>query len=339
MAIPRSPGDGPRDLSRPLEQLRLLADDRHAGLRLDQVLCLFLPWRSRSSIHRLLEEGLVSLEDRPPRASCRIRKGDWIVVRIPQPPEPVDVAPGDFEIAIVHEEKLMIAVDKPAGLAVHPSGRRVHGTLIHYLHKRYRRPEDPAHDVIPRLLHRIDRETSGVVAVGLDEQFHSAVRKQFEERRVEKTYLAVVHGCPSPREGRIELPIGPDKRSPIRLKLTVVHGEDGLPAITRYRVRRAGSRFSLVELWPETGRTHQIRVHMEAIGCPLVGDKIYGVAPDIFLACLDREATLSDEQRARLVLDRHALHSHRLVFEHPLHGKGFTLEAPLPAELAALVEG
>ncbi|MBI5850363.1 MAG: RluA family pseudouridine synthase [Planctomycetes bacterium] len=337
--IPRAPGDGPRDLSRPLEHLRLLADDRHAGKRLDQVLCLFLSWRSRTSIHRLLDEGMVTLADRPARASCRIKKGDVILVRIPQPPVPVDVAPGDFDIPILHEDPLLIAVDKPAGLPVHPSGRRVHGTLIHYLHKRYRRPDDPAHDVVPRLLHRIDRETSGVVAVGLDEQFHSAVRKQFEDRRVAKTYLAVVHGCPSPREGVIDLPIGPDKRSPIRLKLCVVREEDGLPAVTGYRVLRAGKRFSLVELRPETGRTHQIRVHMDAIGCPLVGDKIYGVAPDIFLACLDHEAVLSDEQRASLVLDRHALHSHRLVFDHPVRGKGFTLEAPLPGDLAGLVEG
>lgn len=337
--IPRAPGDGPRDLSRPLEHLSLLADDRHAGKRLDQVLCLFLPWRSRTSIHRLLDEELVALTGRPARASCRIKKGDVILVRIPQPPVPVDVAPGDFDIPILHEDPLLIAVDKPAGLPVHPSGRRVHGTLIHYLHKRYRRPDDPAHDVVPRLLHRIDRETSGVVAVGLDEQFHSAVRKQFEDRKVEKTYLAVVHGCPSPREGRIDLPIGPDKRSPIRLKLCVVHGDGGLPAVTRYRVRRAGKRFSLVELWPETGRTHQIRVHMDAIGCPLVGDKIYGIPPDVFLACLDHEAVLSDEQRARLVLDRHALHSHRLVFDHPVRGKGFVLEAPLPGDLAGLVEG
>ena len=334
--LPRRPGQGPRDLTRPLEQLELLADERHEGLRLDQVLCLFLPWRSRTSIHRLLEEGLVSLIDRPPRASCRIRKGDLITVRIPVPPEPVDVAPGDFDLPILHEEKLMVAVDKPAGLAVHPSGRRLYGTLIHYLHKRYRRPDDPAHDVVPRLLHRIDRETSGVVAVGLDEEFHSLVRRQFEKRTVEKTYLAVVHGCPSPSEGRIEFPIGPDRRSPIRLKLTAVDPREGLPAVTRYRVKRVGRRFALVELWPETGRTHQLRVHMEAIGCPLVGDKIYGVPPDIFLASLAGE--LASEHRARLVIDRHALHAHRLVFDHPLRGKGFAIEAPLPADLERLVD-
>ncbi|MGE0145258.1 MAG: RluA family pseudouridine synthase [Planctomycetota bacterium] len=336
--IPRSRGKGPRDLSRPLEQLDLVADERHDGLRLDQALCLFLPWRSRTSIHRLLEEGLVSLVDRPARASCRIRMGDAIVVRIPQPAEPVDVAPGDFDLPILHEEKVLVAIDKPAGLAVHPSGRRVHGTLIHYLHKRYRRPDDPAHDVVPRLLHRIDRETSGVVAIGLEEHFHSHVRKQFEARTVEKSYLAVVHGCPSPSEGLIDLPIGPDSRSPIRLKLTVVHGEKGLPARTRYRVAQSNGRYSLVELFPETGRTHQLRVHMEAIGCPLVGDKIYGVDPDIFLATLADAGGLTDEHRARLVIDRHALHAHRLTFFHPLRREKFTLEAPLPRDLAALLD-
>ena len=333
--LPRTPGQGPRDLSRPLERLDLLADERHEGLRLDQALCLFLPWRSRTSIHRLLDEGLVSLTDRAARASCRLRKGDAITVRIPTPPEPIDVAPGDFEVPILHEEKVMIAVDKPAGLAVHPAGRRVYGTLIQYLHKRYRRPNDPAHDVIPRLLHRIDRETSGIVAVGLDEQFHSAVRKQFEARTVEKTYLAVVHGCPEPQQGLIDLPIGPDRRSPIRLKLAVEHGPPGLPAVTRYRVVQTGPHYSLVELSPETGRTHQLRVHMDAIGCPLVGDKIYGVPPEIFLRWLDDD--VPEEHRARLVLDRHALHAHRLVFDHPQHGPSFTLEAPLPADLRDLL--
>ena len=118
----------------------------------------------------------------------------------------------------------------------------------------------------------------------------------------------------------------------------MVHGEHGLLAVTRYRVRRAGRRFSLVECWPETGRTHQIRVHLEAIGCPLVGDKIYGVPPEVFLAYLDGGGDAGELHRERLVIDRHALHSHRLVFRHPQHGPGFTLEAPLPADLEALLE-
>src|SRR5690606_6802473 len=233
---------------------------------------------------RLIDGGHVSLADgRAARKSRKLRKGDLVIVRVPPSPIPDDVFPSALELPVLHEDRWMIAVDKPAGLAVHPAGRRVHGTLIHYLHKRYRRPDRPEHDVVPRLLHRIDRETSGVVAVGLDEQFHGAVRRQFEQREVDKTYLAVVHSRPPSDAGVVELGIGPDRSSPIRLKLEARRDGSGLPARTRYRVLRANRRFALVELQPETGRTHQLRVHMDAIGCPLVGDKIYGVPPEVFL--------------------------------------------------------
>jgi 23S rRNA pseudouridine1911/1915/1917 synthase len=320
--IPRFPGEAPRDHSKPLEQIRLLADDRHDGQRLE--------------VHELIRDGYVELQDgRAPRPSRKIRQGDVIVVRIPPQPVPDEVFPDDFEVPILFEDPHCVVVDKPAGLAVHPAGRRVHGTLIHFLHRRYRRPEDPAHDVVPRLLHRIDRETSGVLAVGLDDTFHAAVRRQFEDRQVEKVYLAVVHGRPSEAEGRIELSIGPDRKSPVRLKLEARRDGSGLPASTRYRTVRTAGAFSLVELFPETGRTHQLRVHMDAIGCPLVGDKVYGVPPEVFLDYLDDEEALA--HRERLILSRHALHASRLTFRHPGYAEPFTVEAPLPADMAALV--
>lgn len=335
--IPRFPGEVPRDLSKPLEQIKLLADDRHDGQRLDQALCRFLPWRSRTSILRLIRDGFVELEDgRAARPARRIRRGDVIVVRVPPEAVPDDELDDDFEVPILHEDRWMIAVDKPAGLAVHPAGRRVRGTLIHYLHRRYRRPDDPAHDVVPRLLHRIDRETSGVVAVGLEEGFHGEVRRQFEAREVTKVYLAVVHGRPSPERGVLDIGIGPDRRSPIRLKLEARRDGTGLPARTRYRVVRSNGRFSLVELCPETGRTHQLRVHMDAIGCPLVGDKVYGMPPQVFLDSLEEGGDLTAHQD-RLILDRHALHASRLAFRHPHVDGGLELEAPLPADMAALV--
>lgn len=334
--IPRFPGEAPRDHSKPLEQIRLLADDRHDGQRLDQVLCAFLTWRSRNKVHELIRDGYVELQDgRAARPSRKIRQGDVIVVRIPPQPVPDEVFPDDFEVPILHEDRVCVVVDKPAGLAVHPAGRRVHGTLIHFLHRRYRRPEDPAHDVVPRLLHRIDRETSGVLAVGLDDGFHAAVRRQFEEREVQKAYLAVVHGRPTEDEGRIDLSIGPDRRSPVRLKLEARPDGSGLPASTRYRTVRTVGAFSLVELFPETGRTHQLRVHMDAIGCPLVGDKIYGVPPEVFLDYLEDES--APAHRERLILSRHALHASRLTFRRPDLDEPFTVEAPLPADMAQLV--
>ncbi len=335
--IPRFPGDPPRDLSKPLEEVKVRIDGQCVGERLDQALLHFLPWRSRSSIHRLIRDGHVLLEGREARPARRVRTGDVIRIRIPKRPrvQPRPV-PDDSLISIVFEDQYTVAVDKPPGLAVHPSGRRVNGTLIHYLHRRYRNPAVPGEDVLPRLLHRIDVETSGVVAASLDEDFHGMVARQFEARNVSKTYLAVVHGRPDPEDGLIDLGIGPDRGSAVRLKLEARRDGSGIPALTRYRVLRSNGRFSLVRLEPKTGRTHQLRVHMAAVGCPVVGDKIYGGDERIFLEQLRGE--LSAESREKLILARHALHSHRLRYHHPFRDQPVELVAELPRDMASLLE-
>ncbi len=336
MAIPQIPGSGPRDLSRPLEEVKVRAEASHEGLRLDQVLTHFLHWRSRTSLNRLIKEGFVDLRGLKARKSSRVHEGDIIVVRIPQRARPEEMAPEGFELDILYEDQWMIAVDKPAGIAVHPSGKRVHGTLIHYLHKRYRRPDDPAHDVVPRLMHRLDRETSGVVVSSLHEDFHAKVGIQFEERKVQKTYQAVVFGRPPQDEGIIDFGIGPAQHSQIRLKLEAKRDGSGQSALTRYKLLRGNDRYSLVELYPKTGRTHQLRVHMAAIGCPLVGDKMYGVEDAVFLEYLEGE--LSDATKEQLVLDRHALHSCSLEFHHDYRDEAMKITAPLPQDLARLVD-
>jgi 23S rRNA pseudouridine1911/1915/1917 synthase len=334
--LPKYPGAGPRDLSKQLEELRILVDSKLDGQRLDLALAAVLVWRSRASIHRLIDGGYVHLEGRRIAASTRVRTGETIRVEVPPNPLANPDPGAGVEFPVVYEDQWMIAVDKPPGMAVHPSGRRLEGTLIHALHRRYRNPQDPAHDVVPRLLHRIDVETSGVVAVGLDEQFHHLVAKQFEDRLVQKTYLAVVHGCPAARDGSVDLPIVPDKASSVRLKLTTGSPGEGLPAVTGYRVLRTNSKYALVEVLPKTGRTHQIRVHMAALGCPLVGDKLYGSDETIFLRQL--AGALQEEDRERLVLARHALHSHTLTFFHPKLGRELRLEAPLPVDMASLLD-
>lgn len=334
--IPRFPGDPPRDLSKPLEEVRILIEGDLAGERLDRALLHFLTWRSRSSIHRLIRNGYVLLDGRDARPASRVRAGETVLVRIPKRPRAGPrLADGPTEIQVLFEDPYMVAVDKPAGLAVHPAGRRVEGTLIHFLHQRYR-SEVAAEDVVPRLMHRLDVETSGVVAVSLHEGFHARVTRQFEDREVRKTYLAVVHGRPSPEVGLVDLGIGPDRRSPVRLKLEARRDGSGLPALTRYRVLSGNRRFSLVEVVPRTGRTHQIRIHLAAIGCPIVGDKIYGGDEGIFLEHLRGE--LSAESRERLILGRHALHSHRLSYHHPFRGQDMEMVAELPADMAGLLE-
>jgi len=334
--LPRIPGRPPKDLSRPLQRVEVRIDGRQHGARLDVALQSVLSWRSRTSIHRLIRDGYVELEGRAARPAARVRSGETVVVRVPQSPEPdVSTSPAGFEIPILYEDRWLVVVDKPAGLAVHPSGRRVYGTLIHFLHGRYRRSDDPAHDVVPRLLHRLDRETSGIVAAGLDETFHAEVGRQFEARSVAKTYLAVVHGRPPAAAGRIDFGIGPARGSAIRLRLEARRDGSGLPATTDYRLLRTHESYSLVELTPHTGRTHQLRVHMAAVGCPLVGDKVYGAPDEVFLSYL--AGGLTDEQQRGLVLGRHALHAASLGLWHPRQARELHLQAPLPADMATLV--
>jgi 23S rRNA pseudouridine1911/1915/1917 synthase len=335
MSLPRYPFDRPRDLGQPLRQVKILVAHELDGERLDVMLTGVLHWRSRTSVCQLIEEGRVHLEGRSAQPSRRVRKGETVVIDVPPRPEPLADAEAP-PLAVIYEDRWMVAIDKPPGIAVHPAGRRVEGTLIHALHRRYRRADDPAHDVVPRLLHRLDVETSGVLAIGLDDLFHFKVARQFERRKVQKVYLAVVHGRPEPAEGRIELSIGPDHASAVRLKQEARSDGTGLPAETAYRTLRQNGRFSLLELRPKTGRTHQLRVHLAAIGCPVVGDKIYGGNEDVFLEKM--RGALSDATRARLVLDRHALHNHSLTFLHPVLQRELTLEAPLPKDLAELID-
>ncbi len=334
--IPRLRGDPPRDLSRPLEELRVQIDATLDGERLDVALAYHLSWRSRTSVLELIRDGLVILEGRRARKSSRVRRGEVITIKIPPRPTPDEpVAPDGSGIDILYQDTRMIAVDKPAGLAVHPAGKRVHGTLIHWLHTKFRRPDDPAHDVVPRLLHRIDRETSGLVMASLDPDLHSEIGRQFEHREVTKVYRAVVHGAPPSDEGLVDASIEPDRDSAVRLKLKACAAGSGLHALTHYRVEARNDRFALVELRPKTGRTHQLRVHMAAIGCPLVGDKVYGVEDAIFLEDLAGE--LSAATRERLILDRHALHSASITFRHPGVDRELTLTAPLPRDMQSLV--
>ncbi|HLQ39328.1 MAG TPA: RluA family pseudouridine synthase [Planctomycetota bacterium] len=334
--LPKIPGERPRDLSQPLERVRLQVDQRLSGQRLDVALTTVLCWRSRTSIHRLIDAGRVHLQGRVATAARRVQLGELITVDVPPRPEPQPDPAAGVQFTILYEDRWMVAVDKPAGLAVHPAGRRREGTLIHALHRRYRRPGDPLHDVVPRLLHRIDVETSGVVVIGLDDEFQHLVGRQFEDRQVHKTYVAVVHGRPDPASGAILLPIGPDRSSAVRLKQQARRDGTGLPSRTHYRTLRSNARYSLVELQPETGRTHQLRVHLAAIGCPLVGDKLYGVPDSVFFEQL--AGRIGAENQERLVLGRHALHAQRLRLFHPLLGRELTLEAPLPADIAGLLD-
>jgi 23S rRNA pseudouridine1911/1915/1917 synthase len=253
-----------------------------------------------------------------------VRTGEVIVIERPAPVEPP--VPRDFTVLV--EEESFIAIDKPAGLPIHTTAKFWRNTLTALLRELY-----PGQAV--QVCHRLDRETSGVLLIARGPAASSSLKMAFARRKVAKTYLAVVRGVPAASEGVIDRPM---KLLETRTRIMMGIAADGLPAVTRYRVRQSFGSHALLELNPETGRQHQIRVHLAAIGHPIVGDKLYGAGEEAFVAYCD--GGLTPELLARFDgLPRQALHAHRLVFPHPRTGEGVTVESPLPADLSAFLVG
>jgi RluA family pseudouridine synthase len=361
MAMRLFPRD--RDLSKPLEriELRVRASDfglpvEQVELRLDHFLARHMPWRSRSSVQALVKDGYVLIDPSTPdqpqgagelaverRPGRRLRHGSRVVIvipehlRVPLSERAVGVehhASNQFdELAVLYHDAACLAVDKPAMLAVHPSGRHLTDTLIQRVH-RMLGAEQVQREGRPRLAHRLDRETSGVILIGLDPRSHSELMRQFEEREVEKEYLAVVQGQPEHSGGRIELPLGSARGSRIQLKMAVQM--DGQASVTEWRVVRRVPGYALVSCSIHTGRQHQIRVHLAAMGHPLVGDKLYGYDELLFQKAAD--GTLTEEDYRVLELPRQALHSHRLVFTSPATGARTEAVSPLPSDLREFLD-
>jgi 23S rRNA pseudouridine1911/1915/1917 synthase len=304
------------------------AEPSDAGVRLDRMLACHLPALSRSRLKRLIEQGLVSDQHgaaaRDP--TLRVRAGQSFVVAIP---EAEDAAPAAQPISldIRFEDDHLIVIDKPAGLVVHPAPGNPDGTLVNALIAHC----GPGLSGIggvrrPGIVHRLDKDTSGLMVVAKTEAAHEALSRDFALRRIDRAYAALVWGVPAPPAGEIAGNIG---RSPVnRKKMAVVAEGRGRPALTRYRVERAfGTEAALVECRLGTGRTHQIRVHLAARGHPLIGDPVYGrrTAP--------AGARLSEHGSQIARFPRQALHARRLGFDHPAGTGRLEFDSPLPADL------
>jgi 23S rRNA pseudouridine1911/1915/1917 synthase len=276
--------------------------------RLDLYVAHHCPEVSRSRAQRLIEEGFVTVNGRPAKASRLLQRGDRVVVRVP-PPSPLDLEPEAIPLSIVYEDDDLLVVDKPAGMAVHPGAGRSRHTLVNALLARCPDLAGVGGVLRPGIVHRLDKDTSGLILVAKNDRAHTALSRQLKERTVEKGYLALVTGRLEPGEGVIEGAIGRDPHN--RKRMAVVEG--GRPARTAYRVREHPADCTLVEVTPSTGRTHQIRVHLAAVGHPVVGDAVYG-RPSPFVG-------------------RQFLHACRLGFDHPVDGRRLLFESPLPADL------
>jgi 23S rRNA pseudouridine1911/1915/1917 synthase len=318
-----------RDLSLPVEAFTFTVNLPEVGTRLDLLLRAHFPWRSREHFQRMIDRGEVTVNGAVRKASLRLEKGDEVRVRIPVAPDAPAKESGEG-LVVLFEDDALVAIDKAAGVVAHPVGKIRHGTLINRLHARYRRtgPDADGPDVVPRLAHRLDRDTSGVLLVVKDRALDAVVTNAFYRRQVRKTYVAIVEGVPDAPEGAVDAPLGASDDGETRMEMAV--RPDGFPSRTRWRVVEAFRRHALLEVEPLTGRTHQIRVHLAHLGHPIVCDHLYGDPRPLRRS--DLAPHLSDDEDA-VVLQRLALHARRLELSHPVTKAALRIESPVPDDL------
>jgi 23S rRNA pseudouridine1911/1915/1917 synthase len=305
----------------------LTVGEEEAGSRVDVFLASRLE-SSRTRFQQAIEDGDVLINERAVKSSYRLRAGDLIEIDLPEPP-PVEITPEAIPISIILEDEDLIVVDKPAGMVVHPGAGIERGTLANALVYHFNSLSGAAGRIRPGIVHRIDKETSGLLVIAKNDAAHEKLSDQFRDRQVYKMYTALVYGRVKEARGEITAPIGRSPRN--RTRMAALTGSAGRAAHTIFEVRGRFDEFTLLDVEIRTGRTHQIRVHLSHIGYPVVGDNTYG-------AC--RENSVRDPQLKSRVkkLKRYFLHSTRLAFTHPRSRERLELVSPLPAELASLLE-
>lgn len=294
-----------------MAQLLFRVSDGQAGSRLDRVLAERPELESRALVERLIAAGAVLVDGERRPKSFRLEGGEEITADVPGA---TILQPESIEIPIVWEDEHLLVVDKPAGLVVHPAGSTRTGTLVQGLLEHGAEGGDD--EDRPGIVHRLDRDTSGLLVVARSATSYTLLQEMIRVREVERTYAALVRGAPQSGSGRIEAPIGRDRRDRTRHSLDTPTPRE---AVTWFEVRETMANHALLDVRLETGRTHQIRVHLEAIGLPVSGDPTYGVADD-------------------LGLGRQFLHARRLVFTHPLTHEEIDVTSELPADLSAALD-
>jgi 23S rRNA pseudouridine1911/1915/1917 synthase len=290
------------------------------GQRLDRFIAAQLPEISRTQVQNLIDEGRVFVGGIAKKPSHRLETGETVNIEIPAPVLP-GVAAEDIPLDLLYEDQDIVVLNKPSGMIVHPGAGEDSGTLVAALLHRYGADglSQIGGVIRPGIVHRLDKDTSGAMIVARNDGAHEKLVEEFRERRVEKTYVALLHGAIKGEKGRIELPVSRDMKRRSRM---TARRSDGREARTDWRLRLRLEQFSLVEANLHTGRTHQIRVHFSALSLPVVGDTLYG-AP--------RQERIGRELLPPL--ERNFLHSARIAFTHPRSGKRMEFRAPLPAQL------
>ena len=286
--------------------------------RLDRFLTEQLPDYSRSRLQSFIKDGRVRVDGDPAKKFGQtLVPGQMVTVIIPED-RPSELIPEDIPLDILYEDDQSIIINKPAGMVVHPAAGHDSGTLVHAVLAHCSDLKGFGGEIRPGVVHRLDRDTSGIIVMAKNEKAHIFLQEQFRERTINKRYLALVDGAPPTPSGRVEAPIG---RDPIRRQqMAILTPDKGREAVTEYRTLKQYAKHTLIEAHPLTGRTHQIRVHMAFLKCPIVGDVLYG------------------RRKQSIPLDRHFLHAYRLTILLPGHDEPMTFEAPLPEELQKVLD-
>ena len=297
------------------EVLEFTTDAEDEGSRLDHFLVTRMPERSRSQLQDWVESGRVLVAGRPARSSVRLKPGQDVLVEVP-PSEPAEPQAEDIPLQVLYEDGDILVLNKPRGLVVHPAHGNQTGTLVNALLGHCNDLSGIRGVEKPGIVHRLDKDTSGVMVVAKNDRAHLGLTSQFQNRSVQKYYEALCHGIPQPTRGRVEQPVARHKVDRMRMAVD----PKGKTAITDYTVAEAfGTRYARLEMQIHTGRTHQIRVHMAFLGCPLVGDPLYG------------------RRQNPWGYTGQALHCARLAFTHPTEHRALEMSAPPPPEYQELM--
>ncbi len=315
------------------DRVELIVRIKSSGMRLDHYIHMYLQDYSRTDLQSAIKNGSVTVNGKPSKASYKVRNDDVLIVMLPEPTHAIP-QPEDIPLDILYEDESLALINKPWNMVVHPAKGNWSGTLVNALQFHFREQLALGNGALRAgVVHRLDKDTSGVILVAKDDVTLRECSMQFETRKTFKEYIAIVAGELDRDSDYIE---GPIKMHPHdRLRMIVSHDADAKEAVTYYEVMERFRGYTLVKVQPKTGRTHQIRVHLQHVGCPVLADKIYGGRDKFTLRDLDPKVTAEDDE---LLLQRQALHAFRLRIRHPKKGTWLEAEAPLPGDLRRTLE-
>ena len=319
-----------------VEHHRIVVDPKQSLLRIDRFLMDRLPNVTPTKVQAGIHEGFVKVNEQEIKPNYKVHPGDVITVVFPEPPRDTDVIPENIPLNIIYEDQFLLVVNKPPGMVVHPAYQNWTGTLVNALAFHFQNmPELPGNTGRPGLVHRIDKDTSGLLVIAKDEAALNGLAKQFFDHTIERTYNALVWGVPDPAEGTINVNVGRSLKDR-RITTTFPNAEMGRHAVTHYKLLLDFRYVSLVECRLETGRTHQIRAHMKSLGHPLFNDAMYGGDQVLKGTVFSKYRQFVDN--CFKIIPRQALHAKTLGFIHPITKEMMRFDSELPPDFKEVLE-